>query len=147
MQVIYRLLTKSNLDGIVSAILLKHLDIIEDVTFIHEEEMIKGDIEVSLNDITVNLPYTRGVHQAFDYHDKSCKHDIMMNENHIFDTTAESASSVIYAHYHDKLKEDSLYASLVQMATDATNHTLTTNDRIYVYDQYQTLFDKKPLEA
>lgn len=143
----YRLVTKSDLDGIVSAILLKHLDVIEEVTFIQEEEMIKGNIKVSLNDITVNLPYTRGVHQAFDYHDSRCVHDITMNENHIFDTSAESASSVIFSHYHDKLKEDSLYASLVQMATDATNHTLTMHDRIYVYDQYQTLFDKKPVEA
>jgi len=143
----YRLLTKSNLDGIVSAILLKHLDIIEEVTFIHEEEMIKGDIKVSLNDITVNLPYTRGVHQAFDYHDNTSMHDIIMNENHVFDTIAGSASDVIFSHYHDRLKEDSLYASLAQMATDATNHTLTMPDRMYVYNQYQTLFDKKPLEA
>jgi len=143
----YRLLTKSNLDGIISAILLKNLNLIEEVSFIHEDDMISGNTDVSLDDITVNLPYTKGAHQAFDYHDSSAKADIVMNENHIFDTSAQSASDVIYTHYHDRLKNNSALESLVQMATNATNHTLTMDERMYVYDQYQTLFNKKPVEA
>ena len=142
----YRLLTKSNIDGIVSAILLKHLALIDDVTFVRESDMQEGKVATSLQDITVNLPYTRGVHLAFDYHDSS-KKDIIINEHHIFDTTFQSASDVIYEHYHDRLKNNTALKELVHLASNETNHTLTTKERMHVYTQYEKIFDKKPVEA
>lgn len=143
----YRLLTKRNLDGIVSAILLKNLNLIEEVTFIDVDDMLGGKIDISLNDITVNLPYTRGVHQAFDYYDNSAKSDMIINENHIFDCSAQSAADVIYTHYHDRLKSNATLGALVQMVTNAANHTLTMDERLYIYNQYQTFFGKKLVEA
>ena len=47
----YRLLTRSDFDGLVCAILLKELDILEDIKFVHPKDMQDGIIEVRQQDI------------------------------------------------------------------------------------------------
>ncbi len=64
----FRLVTRSDFDGLVCAVLLKHLDMIEDIKFVHPKDMQDGKIEIDDNDITTNLPYVDGVHIAFDHH-------------------------------------------------------------------------------
>ena len=52
-----RLITRSDFDGLVCAVLLKHLDIINDIKFVHPKDMQEQKIEITPNDITTNLPY------------------------------------------------------------------------------------------
>ncbi len=142
----YRLITKSNLDGIVAAILLDALSLIHDVTFVSEDDFKAQKISTNANDITVNLPFTTGIHQAFDYHDSSTS-AIMINKNHIYDTTLSSAAALLYSHYHDRLKEREELKELVNIANKESQHTLTTKERLYVYRHYKTTFNKQLAEA
>ena len=64
----YRLITRSDMDGLVCGILLKEMKLIEDITFAHPKDMQDGLIEVGPDDITTNLPYVEGVYLAFDHH-------------------------------------------------------------------------------
>ena len=64
----YRLITRSDFDGLVCAMILKELDMIDDIKFVHPKDMQENLIEVTENDITTNLPYVDGVHLAFDHH-------------------------------------------------------------------------------
>ena len=64
----YRLVTRSDFDGLVCAVLLKELDIIDDIKFVHPKDMQDGTILISDGDITTNLPYVEGVYLAFDHH-------------------------------------------------------------------------------
>lgn len=64
----YRLITRSDMDGLVCGTLLTYLEIIDEVLFVHPKDMQDGKIKVSSNDITTNLPYTDGVYLAFDHH-------------------------------------------------------------------------------
>ncbi len=64
----FRLVTRSDFDGLVCAVLLKELDLIDDIKFVHPKDMQDGIIEITGNDITTNLPYVEGVHLAFDHH-------------------------------------------------------------------------------
>ena len=64
----YRLVTRSDFDGLVCAVLLKELDIIDDIKFVHPKDMQDGTILISDSDITTNLPYVEGGHLAFDHH-------------------------------------------------------------------------------
>lgn len=64
----YRLVTRSDFDGLVCAILLRDLDIVDDIKFVHPKDMQDGTILITGNDITTNLPYVEGVHLAFDHH-------------------------------------------------------------------------------
>jgi len=65
----YRLVTRSDFDGLVCAVLLKHLDMIDDISFVHPKDMQDGKIEITDRDITTNLPFVDGAHLVFDHHD------------------------------------------------------------------------------
>ena len=65
----YRLVTRSDFDGLVCAALLKELGILDDILFVHPKDMQDGKVELTDRDITTNLPYAPGVHLSFDHHD------------------------------------------------------------------------------
>lgn len=94
----YRLVTRSDFDGLVCAVLLKELDLISDIKFVHPKDMQDGLIAMSDDDITTNLPYVEGVHLAFDHH-LSESHRNTEHENYIIDADAPSAARVVYDYY------------------------------------------------
>ena len=64
-----RLVTRSDFDGLVCAMLLKELDIIDEIKFVHPKDVQDGKVELSENDITTNLPYDSRVGLCFDHHE------------------------------------------------------------------------------
>ncbi len=95
----FRLVTRSDFDGLVCAVLLRHLDMVEDILFVHPKDMQDGLIDVTENDITTNLPYVEGVHLAFDHHLSETIRNKGKRDNHIIDADAPSASRVVYDYY------------------------------------------------
>lgn len=98
----FRLVTRSDFDGLVCAVLLKHLDLIDDIKFVHPKDMQDGKVDITDRDITTNLPYVKGVNLAFDHH----LSETIRNEkvdNHIIDPDAPSAARVVWKYYggHD----------------------------------------------
>ena len=94
----YRLITRSDFDGLMSAALLKELDMIETVEFVHPKDMQDGKIAVSDKDITANLPYVEGVHLAFDHHASEVSR-VGEHKNFITEPDSPSAARVIWKHY------------------------------------------------
>ncbi len=100
----YRLVTRSDFDGLVCAVLLKELDMIDEIKFVHPKDMQDGKIEITNNDISTNLPYVEGVHLAFDHHySETLRHD-KIKINHIIDPYAASAARVLYKYYGSQAK-------------------------------------------
>ncbi len=95
----YRLITRSDMDGLVCAVLLKELGLIEDVTFAHPKDMQDGLIDVGPDDITTNLPYTEGVYLAFDHHASETERVKNRPDNHIINPHAPSAARVVYDYF------------------------------------------------
>ncbi|MBS1995809.1 MAG: exopolyphosphatase, partial [Cyanobacteria bacterium SZAS LIN-2] len=95
----YRLVTRSDFDGLVCAVLLKHLDMIDDILFVHPKDMQDGKIEITSRDITTNLPYVKGAHLVFDHHLSETIRNKDKSDNHIIDANAMSASRVVYDHF------------------------------------------------
>lgn len=95
----YRLVTRSDFDGLVCAVLLKHLDMIDDILFVHPKDMQDGKIAISDNDITTNLPFVAGVHLAFDHHLSETIRNTGERKNHIIHPEAPSAARVVYDYY------------------------------------------------
>ncbi|RMH78414.1 MAG: exopolyphosphatase [Cyanobacteria bacterium J007] len=95
----YRLVTRSDFDGLVCAVLLKELDLIEDIKFVHPKDMQDGKIEITNRDITTNLPYVDGVYLAFDHHESETLRNEEIKENYIIDPKAPSAARVVYNYY------------------------------------------------
>ncbi|WP_394221346.1 exopolyphosphatase [Alteromonas gracilis] len=95
----FRLVTRSDFDGLVCAVLLKDLDLIDDILFVHPKDMQDGKIDITENDITTNLPYVAGCHIAFDHHLSETVRNAGDIENHIIDPKAPSAARVVYDYY------------------------------------------------
>ena len=95
----FRLVTRSDFDGLVCAVLLKELDLIDEILFVHPKDMQDGKIAITANDITTNLPYVQGCHLAFDHHLSETVWNSGDTENHIIDPKAPSAARVVYDHY------------------------------------------------
>ncbi len=94
----FRLVTRSDFDGLVCAALLKHLQLIDDILFVHPKDMQDGKIDISPRDITTNLPYVAGCHLAFDHHLSETIRN-QAADNHIIDAEAPSAARVVWRHY------------------------------------------------
>lgn len=96
----YRLITRSDFDGLVCAILLKELDLIDEIQFVHPKDMQDGKIEVGPGDITTNLPYVPSCHMCFDHHDSEAQRneDLLSADNYILSPEAPSAARVVYDH-------------------------------------------------
>ncbi|MBL0184394.1 MAG: exopolyphosphatase [Candidatus Obscuribacter sp.] len=95
----YRLVTRSDFDGLVCAVLLKHMDMLDDILFVHPKDMQDGKVPITDKDITTNLPYLDGVHLAFDHHSSEMTRNKEQKQNHIIDPKAMSAARVVYDHY------------------------------------------------
>lgn len=95
----YRLVTRSDFDGLVCAVLLKHLDMIDDIKFVHPKDMQDGKIEITERDITTNLPYVAGAHLVLDHHLSETVRNTGERPNHIIHPTAPSAARVVYEHF------------------------------------------------
>lgn len=95
----YRLVTRSDFDGLVCAVLLKHLDLIDDIKFVHPKDMQDGKIEITANDITTNLPYVAGAYLVLDHHLSETVRNTGERPNHIIHPEAPSAARVVYDHF------------------------------------------------
>lgn len=96
-----RLVTRSDFDGLVCAMLLKEMDLIDEIKFVHPKDVQDGKVELSENDITTNLPYDKRVGLAFDHHES----ELLRNDpeeykgKYIIDGNAKSAARVVYDYY------------------------------------------------
>lgn len=95
----YRLITRSDFDGLICAVLLKDLDLIDDIKFVHPKDMQDGLIEVGPRDILTNLPYVEGAHLVFDHHSSEVQRNKAEHTNHIIDPDAPSAARVVFKHF------------------------------------------------
>jgi nanoRNase/pAp phosphatase (c-di-AMP/oligoRNAs hydrolase) len=98
----FRLVTRSDFDGLVCAVLLKELGILDEIKFVHPKDMQDGKVPVGPADITTNLPYVAGVHLAFDHHLSETYRIAERPKNHIIDPEAPSAARVVYDHFGGK---------------------------------------------
>src|SRR6185436_18521390 len=114
----YRLVTRSDFDGLVCAVLLKELDLVEDIKFVHPKDMQDGKVPISDRDITTNLPYVPGVHLAFDHHQSEVSR-VGKQENHIIDPDAPSAARVVYDHYGGKERFPTISDELMEAVDQA----------------------------
>jgi len=95
----YRLVTRSDFDGLVCAVLLRSLDMIDEITFVHPKDVQDGVVDITGRDILTNLPYAPGAHMVFDHHRSETQRNAPGLHNHVIDPGAPSAARVIYRHY------------------------------------------------
>lgn len=124
----YRLITRSDMDGLVCGVLLKELGIIDDITFAHPKDMQDGLIEVTSDDITTNLPYVDGVYIAFDHHASEISRVGGKRDNHVIDANAPSAARVVYDYFGGKAKFPKISEEMMLAVDKADSAAFTRED-------------------
>lgn len=94
-----RLLTRSDFDGLVCAVLLKEAGIIDSYTFVHPKDVQDGKILATADDVLANIPYIPGCGIWFDHHlseseRKAFSHDFVGESR-----KEKSCARVIYDYY------------------------------------------------
>ena len=97
----YRLVTRSDFDGLVCAMILKEKDLIDEITFVHPKDVQDGKVAITERDITTNLPFDPRVGLAFDHHESELTRnaDVDFGGRYIIDGNAKSAARVVYDYY------------------------------------------------
>ena len=96
----YRLLTRSDMDGLVCAVLLKEMDMLGEIVFAHPKDVQDGKVAVTDRDIITNLPYVPGCGWCFDHHaSEAVRNDGKPTPNYILEPDAKSAARVVYDHF------------------------------------------------
>ena len=99
----FRLVARADFDGVVAGGLLIERDMINDeILFAEPREVQQGQINITGNDVTTNLPYVEGVHMCFDHHLSETVR-VKKQRNHIIDPNAPSAARVVYDYFGGEL--------------------------------------------
>ena len=128
--VIRRLVTRSDFDGLVCAVLLKEINVIDEIIFVHPKDMQDGLIEMTDNDISTNLPYVDGVHLAFDHHLSEVIRN-EANDKHIIDPKALSAARVVYDYYGGEEKFPESWNEMMEQVDKADSAQFSENEILH----------------
>lgn len=124
----YRLVTRSDFDGLVCAMIFKEMDMIDDIKFVHPKDMQDGIIEVGSHDISTNLPYVEGIHLAFDHHESEVIRAGGKRPNHIIDGNAPSAARVVFDYYGGSEKLPRIREEIMKAVDQADSAQFSVGD-------------------
>ncbi len=125
----YRLVTRSDFDGLVCAALLNELNMIDDIKFVHPKDMQDGKIEIGPRDIVTNLPYCPNAHLVFDHHSSEAVRVGGARDNHVIVADSPSAARVVYDYYGGKKNFPSISEEMM-IAVDKADSAQYTRDEV-----------------
>ena len=127
----YRLVTRSDFDGLVCAVLLRVLDMIDEITFVHPKDVQDGVVEITERDILTNLPYDSRANLVFDHHHSETLRNEAGLSNHIIDAEAPSAARVIYEHFGGAERFPQVSPQLMQAVDQADSADYALEDILH----------------
>lgn len=130
----YRLVTRSDFDGLVCGVLLKELNLIDEIKFVHPKDMQDGKVEISDRDITTNLPYVPGAHLVFDHHLSETLRIDSKPDNYIIDPHAPSAARVVYNYYGGKDKFPQISEEMMSAVDKADSARFSAEEILHPTD-------------
>ena len=132
MENVRRLVTRSDFDGLACAMMLKELDMVDEIKFVHPKDVQDGKIELTKDDITTNLPYDPRVGMAFDHHESEIDRlkATETNGKLIIDEKAKSAARVVYDYFGGKDKFPHISDDLMTAVDKGDSADFTINERL-----------------
>jgi oligoribonuclease NrnB/cAMP/cGMP phosphodiesterase (DHH superfamily) len=126
-----RLITRSDFDGLVCAVLLRELSTIDTIDFVHPKDVQDGKVRVTSDDVLTNLPFVPGAGLWFDHHSSEATRNDMtgVEFNGRFEV-APSAARVVYNYYAGQGAAEKLdrYADLLEAVDKSDSANLSHED-------------------
>lgn len=94
-----RLVTRSDFDGLICAVLLKQVETIDSIQFVHPKDLQDGKFDVQPDDILTNVPFLPGCGLWFDHHATEIERVVGKQEFVGDCRLAPSAARVVYDYY------------------------------------------------
>ncbi|MFT5662525.1 MAG: nanoRNase/pAp phosphatase (c-di-AMP/oligoRNAs hydrolase) [Sulfurimonas sp.] len=123
----FRLVTRSDMDGLVCAVIFKQLKMIDEIIFVHPKDMQDGTIEITSNDIITNLPYYANAHLVFDHHESEAMRNSEA-DNYFIDPKAPSAARIVYEYYGGAEKLPAISVDMMEAVDKADAAQFTKED-------------------
>ena len=123
-----RLLTRSDYDGLICAVLLKELGVYDEIQFVHPKDIQDGIVNVTDNDVLVNIPFVKGCGLWFDHHTSEAERGLAKQHGYEGSSwPALSCARVIYEYYggDDKLWR---YKEMLEAADKADSAHFTRDE-------------------
>lgn len=127
-----RLMTRSDFDGLVCAVLLVEAGIVDEYEFVHPKDLQDGLVEVTSNDVLANVPYVPGCGLWFDHH-SSEQERLHLSDEHKFEGCSKivpSCARVIYDYYGGAEKFAKFDANGIMEAVDQCDSGQLSLDEI-----------------
>jgi nanoRNase/pAp phosphatase (c-di-AMP/oligoRNAs hydrolase) len=124
----YRLVTRSDFDGLVCAVLLRSLGMIDEIEFVHPKDVQDGIVPITDRDILTNLPYAPAAHLVFDHHHSETLRTGGGAANHVIDARAKSAARVVYDHFGGAERFPGISDDLMRAVDQADSADYTLED-------------------
>jgi nanoRNase/pAp phosphatase (c-di-AMP/oligoRNAs hydrolase) len=115
----YRLVTRSDFDGLVCAALLKEVGILQDILFVHPKDVQDGEVSLRATDITTNLPYRPEVALSFDHHSSEDVRVTGDTPNRVAVSGADSAARVVYDYFGGAERFPRVHTSMMEAVDQA----------------------------
>jgi len=121
-----RLVTKCDIDGMTSGLLLKELDLVDGVLFCQARDIETAAVRITENDITAGLPCRESACLAFDHY----RNTGAAGGHVVVDTAMLSTSRVIYNHFGaQRLRR--IPGELLQVVDKVISAEVTLDDILY----------------
>jgi hypothetical protein len=120
-----RLITRADLDGLTSAILLQEMLDLDEIDFAHPKDVQDGKIAIGPNDVLANLPYDARAGLWFDHHLSQADQSMAADVKGKF-ALAPSAARVIADYYASPKFEP--YADLLAATDKLDSAALSRED-------------------
>jgi nanoRNase/pAp phosphatase (c-di-AMP/oligoRNAs hydrolase) len=128
----YRLLTRSDMDGLVCAVLLKEMDMLGEIVFVHPKDMQDGKVAVTAQDILTNLPYVPGCGMCFDHHSSEAERNSgKPTPGYVLKADAKSAARVVYDHFGGKARFPRISDEMMHAVDKADSAGFTEADVLH----------------
>lgn len=118
-----RLITRSDFDGLVCAVLLVEAGIVDEYKFVHPKDVQDGLVEATENDVLTNIPFIPGCGLWFDHHSSEMERQ-RIEEEFCFkgdSRKAPSCARIVYDYYGGAEKFAKLDSTGIMGAVDKSD--------------------------
>ncbi|MBR1777126.1 MAG: exopolyphosphatase [Alphaproteobacteria bacterium] len=126
----FRLVTRSDFDGLVCAVLLKELDLIDDIKFVHPKDVQDGLVDIRPGDIMTNLPYSKEASYVFDHHISELAR-VGQKSNSYINPEAPSAARVVWETFGGKSRFVNISEEMMTAVDKADSADYTIDDILH----------------
>lgn len=127
-----RLVTRGDLDGLTSAVIITMKEPVDELLLVHPQDITDGKVDIRADDILANVPFDRRAGMWFDHHLLTESNQKPPDGFRGRYRTAPSAARLVYEYYLEKHPEDPDLVRLARLVdeTDRLDGAMLTPEDV-----------------